>query len=205
MAPGLDDEADALAPWLPCDPRGVHLLGHSYGGAVALQLALRWPQRVLSLTLYEPVRFALLADDPRLSADIRGFGNQVADLARAGDLESSARRFIDYWSRPGAFDSLPPARQLAVAARMPKVAAEFAAIFSDALPPSAYAHLPMPVTVLVGGRSPAPAQGVAERLVQLCPRASLVRLPHCGHMGALESPADVVQALPWSRVWAEAA
>ena len=42
----LDDEARALAPLLQTG--GVHLFGHSYGGAVALQIALRWPERVKS-------------------------------------------------------------------------------------------------------------------------------------------------------------
>jgi pimeloyl-ACP methyl ester carboxylesterase len=37
---------------LPCET--FHLVGHSYGGVVALSLAQRAPQRLDSLTLYEP-------------------------------------------------------------------------------------------------------------------------------------------------------
>src|SRR4051812_4495011 len=41
-AVSLDDEVAHLAPWLEAHPEGVHLVGHSYGGAVALQVAIRW-------------------------------------------------------------------------------------------------------------------------------------------------------------------
>ena len=57
----LDDEAERLLALLVDTDEPVHLLGHSYGGAVALQMALRWPERIASLTLYEPVRFGLLS------------------------------------------------------------------------------------------------------------------------------------------------
>ena len=40
-----------------------HLIGHSYGGMVALQLAAQaQPQRVRSLSLFEPIAFHLLPD-----------------------------------------------------------------------------------------------------------------------------------------------
>ena len=196
----LDAEADRLAPLLRGDEGGVHLLGHSYGGAVALQLALRWPQQVRSLTLYEPVRFALLRADPGLWAAITGVGRRIGELAMQGRLAESAELFVDYWARPGAWAALAPSRQAAVASRMSKVRAEFEAAFDDALAPSAYRALSMPVTVIAGGRSPAPARRIAERLVEACPDARLVRAPQCGHMGALERPDVVLSELPWAGV-----
>ena len=42
-----------------CD-RKVHLVGHSYGGALALHIALKRPNRIASLALYEPSAFYLL-------------------------------------------------------------------------------------------------------------------------------------------------
>ena len=60
----LDDEVDHLAEHLYANPDGVHLVGHSYGAAIALQAALRHPHQVRSLTLYEPVRFSMLFGSP---------------------------------------------------------------------------------------------------------------------------------------------
>jgi pimeloyl-ACP methyl ester carboxylesterase len=198
-AASLDDEADRIAPLLARQGGGVHLLGHSYGGAVALQVALRWPERVRSLTVYEPVRFALLRADPVLWAEIVGTGRRIGDLARQGRHHESAALFVDYWSTPGTWAALAPSRKDGVAARMAKVRAEFDALFGDPVAPSRYTRLAVPLTVLVGGRSPAPARRVAERLIEACPDARLVRLAHCGHMGALEDPTRVVRELPWAR------
>lgn len=192
----LDAEAERLAPLLAHAADGVHLMGHSYGGAVAMQMALRWPRRVLGLTLYEPVRFALL---DRQSVDwtaIVRVGQRIAALTRAQRLAAAAQSFVDYWSGPGTWARLPAPRQAAVADRMPKVGAEFEALFNDGVPPAAYAALTMPMVVLTGDRSPQPARRVAQRLVQACRHARLVRLPGRGHMGALEDPAAVVQHLP---------
>ena len=36
-------------------PGGVHLVGHSYGGAIALRVALYHPESVTSVSVYEPV------------------------------------------------------------------------------------------------------------------------------------------------------
>lgn len=193
----LDAETRRLAPWLQAHPRGVHLLGHSYGGAVALQLALRWPQRVRSLTLFEPVRFALLHTDAdrALWRDITAVGHEICAHARAGRLQASAERFVDYWSGEGTWARMPGPRQSALAPRMTKVSAEFDALFGDGLPPAAYARLALPVRVLAGTRSPAPARRVAEVLAGLCPDATLRRLEGLGHMGPLEAPQRVVEEL----------
>lgn len=194
----LDDEAQALHGQIAALPGGVHLLGHSYGGAVALQLALRWPQHVRSLTLYEPVRFALLREaEPALWQTIVAVGREIGALARAGRTDDAAARFVDYWSRAGAWQALAPQRRQAVAMRMPKVCAEFEALFGDAVPEADYRRLRLPVRVLAGTRSPRPALRVAERLMQLVPGAVLVRLDGLGHLGPIEDAARVAaQCLP---------
>jgi pimeloyl-ACP methyl ester carboxylesterase len=43
-------------------PGGVHMVGHSYGGAIALRVALYHPESVTSVSVYEPVVFRLLFD-----------------------------------------------------------------------------------------------------------------------------------------------
>jgi pimeloyl-ACP methyl ester carboxylesterase len=192
----LDDEALALAPLL--DARGVHLVGHSYGGAVALQLALRWPERVRSLTLYEPVRFALLLRDAATvpaGETIVGVGRRIGFEVLSGALHAAARRFVDYWSGDGSWDRLDPARRDRLAARMPKVQAEFEALFADRVPAAAYTRLPMPVHLLGGSRSPLPARQVLDLLATQLPQARHSRLDGLGHLGPVEDPQRVLDAI----------
>ena len=56
----LADEAARTFDLIDRSKRKVHLIGHSYGGGVALHVALAWPDRISSLTLYEPSAFHLL-------------------------------------------------------------------------------------------------------------------------------------------------
>lgn len=181
--------------------RPVHLVGHSYGGTVALQVALTWPERVASLTLYEPVRFALLrGQDPDAWQDIVGTGRRIGLLALAGRLHESARVFVDYWSGEGAWQRLSAARQDAIARRMPKVHAEFEALFADRVPESTYGLLPMPLRVVCGTASPLPARRVAERLAVLHPDAELVRWPGADHMAPLIQIERFARLLPCAGV-----
>ncbi len=173
-ATSLAAEAARLAALLP--PQRVHVFGHSYGGAVALELARHWPGRVRSLTLYEPVRFALLQDTPALWRAIVGVGRRIGALTLAGLATDAAELFVDYWSGPGRWAATPPARQAALAARMGKVQAEFEALFTDGVRASDYAALELPVHLVTGDRSPAPAPRVAECLSGALPMARLTRL-----------------------------
>lgn len=208
-AVSLDTEAQALAALLRTSPQGVHLVGHSYGGSVALQLALRWPRQVRSLTLYEPVRFALLrdgpADDRRLYDGIVAVGRAIGAQLLGGDAQGAAATFVDYWTGEGAWAALPPARRQGIVARMPKVCAEFEALFADTLPLESLRGLALPVRLLAGSRSPAPALRVVERLAQILPAATLRRLEGLGHMGPLEAPQRVAACMAVHDAWTGAA
>jgi pimeloyl-ACP methyl ester carboxylesterase len=201
----LDDEAQRIAGLVDARRGGVHIVGHSYGGAVALRLALRWPDRVRSLWLYEPVLFALLrgGDEPAWH-DIVSAGRAIGALARSGRLDDSGAMFVDYWSGRGTWAALPAARRRAVAERMPKVVAEFDALFDDDVAPTAYRAVNAPVHLLAGTRSPRPARRVAQRLATLLPSVRLQALHGLGHMGPLADPQRVAAAFGLAPVGAEA-
>lgn len=191
----LDEEARVIARLLEAYPQGVHLVGHSYGAAVALRVALQQPERVRSLALYEPVLFALLRDDDGAAwQEITGVGHEIAARTHGGQAAAAAALFVDYWSGAGAWAALPPHRQRAVVARMPKVSAEFDALFGDRQAVRAYRRLTRPVRLVGGEHSPWPARRILARLADLLPAASLAWLPGLGHMGPLEDPARVAEA-----------
>ena len=57
----LEDDMALVQPLLT-SATPVHLVGHSYGGALALRLAALMPERIASVAVYEPGLFRLLLD-----------------------------------------------------------------------------------------------------------------------------------------------
>ncbi len=192
----LDGEAQALAPLLGAE--GAHLLGHSYGGVVALQMALRWPGQVKSLTLYEPVRLALLfgeANTQASGAAMLAGGRSISDEVQAGALHAAAARFMDYWAGKGAWQATSPRGRQTLAQRMPKVRADIEALFADEVPAAAYGRLAMPVHLIGGTRSPLPTRQVLDILAAQIPHAQRSTLAGLGHMGPIEAPHSLLAAM----------
>jgi pimeloyl-ACP methyl ester carboxylesterase len=185
----------------------VHLLGHSYGGAVGLQLALRWPDRVASLTLYEPIRFALLNDLEGASSNeaaqaaearyqIHTAANRFALAAMSGGHEEAAEHFVDFWGGTGTWAAMDQRRRQLQVAAVPKVHAEYQAVMADPVPGSAYETLRMPVRLIGGTASPLAVRMVMRRLAARLPQAATVSIVGLGHMGPVVAAARVRANLP---------
>jgi pimeloyl-ACP methyl ester carboxylesterase len=190
----LDDEASQIEPLIAAEPGGVHLVGHSYGGAVALHLALRNPGRVKSVALYEPVLFNLLHEDAASRAaavEIASVRIAVRRAVYSGQAAHAARVFTDYWSGLAGWKSLPEKRRLAIAARMRKVDAEFDAVFYNATSLSAYRRLAIPMLVMVGGATRRPPRQIVDLLCTVLPEVTRQEITGAGHLGPLTHPADV--------------
>lgn len=170
-----------------------HLVGHSYGGAVALRLAHALPARVLGLTLYEPVAFHLLALDDPARVEIVAVANAAATAIDAGRDEEAAAGFVDYWSGPGSFAGCGAARQQAFVSRVRKVPLDFQAVLREPLTLQDYRALELPVGLIAGLHSRRPTQAVAERLQATLAAARLHRVPG-GHMAPVITP-DLVNPI----------
>jgi pimeloyl-ACP methyl ester carboxylesterase len=192
----VDDEVrlvlDRLAGLV--DPYArLHLVGHSYGGLVALRLAQRHPERVASLSLYEPVLFRLLDEDDVDAVQVRRLVDRLCHLVATGFPRDAARAFIDFWSGDGTFDALPLPIQVAVARRTGKVLLDFDAACSWPPRPHELAVIGAPTLLMIGNRGPALTPRIAERLARALPVAHLAPFD-CGHMGPVTHPERVN---PW--------
>jgi len=184
----LTDEAALADSVLAGCPRPIHLIGHSYGGAVGLRFAVERPERLLSLTLIEPVAFHLLRAAPRGSADhdlfreVAEIAAAIADAAASGDDRGGMAKFIDYWNGAGAWMHMTPALQAALMRRTPKVALDFLATMTEPTPLAAYRRLAVPTLVLAGSASPMPARRIAEIVANSLPAGRLQTIDGAGHM-----------------------
>jgi pimeloyl-ACP methyl ester carboxylesterase len=193
----LHDEAALVLPVIE-RAGGAHLIGHSYGGAVALHLAATRPALVRSLAVYEPVLFRLLADhEPQSAAAQEAFGlaERMRALVAEGRAEHAAQRFIDYWSGASAWARMGVQRQDAIAARIDIVVQHFDALYAEPLPAARLARLGMPVLCLAGDRSTAAALRIAALLRELLPAARHETLTGLAHMGPITHAEQVNERL----------
>jgi pimeloyl-ACP methyl ester carboxylesterase len=194
----LAAEAQRVATLMRAVRGPVDLVGHSYGGAVAVQTALLDAHRVRTLTLYEPVLFHLLLEDPCSAGqarEIQSIARELDGFVSAGRNDAAARVFVDYWSTPGAWDRIAPGAQQALAAKMPKVCAEFSALFDARMELDELAATGIPIRIFWGDRSPAPARRIVELLQWRLPGALIERVPGAGHMAPVNQRAVMLRLL----------
>jgi pimeloyl-ACP methyl ester carboxylesterase len=180
----LADEAALVAPLLEREGN-AHLVGHSYGGAVALKVAALYPKHVSSVTVYEPVMFRWLVEAQATEvADVLGVVDSVRHHLAFGSAFDAARAFIDFWSGEGAWQSMAASRRESIALRMRTVAAHFAALLLEPLALREVAHLCIPTMVLTGERTVRVMRRLGETL-RVALRARHRGVADAGHMGPI--------------------
>lgn len=194
----LADEVALVEPVLQSAGTPLVLVGHSYGGAVALKIALADPRRVRALALYEPTLFALIEQEHPAPNDADGIRNTVARAGAAldrGDADAAAETFIDYWMEPGAWARTSAERRPAIAAATRNIRQWAHALFTEPTPLEAFRALDVPVLYMTGGRSTASAHGVARLLAATLPYVEMVKFAELGHMAPVTHPGPVNEAI----------
>jgi pimeloyl-ACP methyl ester carboxylesterase len=191
----LADEAARAIALIDKSEEKVHLVGHSYGGGVALHVALARSGRIASVALYEPSAFHLLrqmsGDGMEAFAEITSIARRTCEGILTGDYRGAASAFVNYWNGPGAWDALRPAVQEALIRWSPKAPLDFRALIEEPTPASAYRTLDFPVLILRGEYAPPPTRVIAEGLAHLLPASRLLTVYGAGHMGPLTHAPEV--------------
>ena len=187
----LSDEVALLEPVLAKAGDPFTLVGHSYGGAIALLAALKHRKRVRAMALFEPTLFALVEAESPPPNDADGICAAVARSVAAldaGDADAAAAYFIDYWMGSGSWAGMPAPRRGPIAASIRNIRSWSRALLREPTPLAAFAALDMPVLYLTGRNSPPSSRGVARLLTRVLPQVDLVELDGVGHMAPVTHP-----------------
>jgi esterase len=170
----------------------VHVVGHSRGGAVALQLALHRPDVVRTLALADPGGLeALLPDTPEGKRMAQESAEMFARLHRnleTTDPETAAREFVEALSGPGAW-SRRTAEQRQVMLdniRTGPASAQRPHFALDQI-----ASITAPILAVTGAASPPRYRAMFETMRNANPGVSpVVTIAGAAHGMQRENPAD---------------
>lgn len=196
----LTAEAGRAVRELPAPGSALHVVGHSYGGAVALRLAIEQPRRVRSLILVEPVAFHVLRKgrrvDRRLLDTVQHLAAAVSRGVVTGDYYQAMARFVNFWNGEGAWARISPETRPRLSRHAPKVALDFHAAVNERATLGAYRRrFRFPVLIIRGSLSPRPTYRIAEMLNEALPGSRLATIAEAGHMLPLSHPEHVNRAI----------
>ncbi|NYT75394.1 alpha/beta hydrolase [Alcaligenaceae bacterium] len=161
--------------------RPVHLVGHSRGAQVTLELALAAPDLVASLTLADPgFRLAGEAEAPLPHRD-------MAALLQGDDADAALSGFVDRVNGAGTWRQMTSWFKTMVrdnAATLLSQAQEPQPVVD----PAHFADLPFPLLLLGGANSPSRYRTRLDALSLACPQAHRVTIPLAAHGMNLANP-----------------
>lgn len=176
----------------------AHIVGHSFGGGVALRIAVRARAVIDTLTLIEPPGYPMLLAAGRVDAhaeyaDVRD--RFLASVA-GDDHEAAWRIFIDhYHGRAGAWAALTDRARRALMARTPTQIGVYQAQDSNPTTLEDIARLGAETLMIRGEHAEAAERGVCDLITETAPKLRSLVIAGAGHMSPLSHPAEVAAAI----------
>jgi pimeloyl-ACP methyl ester carboxylesterase len=172
----------------------AHLVGHSYGCLVALQLAIDAPDRVHSVALLEPAARGVSSSE-RVVAALQ----PIFAAYRSGDTTGAVDSFLrhvcgdDYRTTleravPGGFNEALDNADLFFQAEMP-------AVQQWSFGGDAASHVTKPVLNVLGAQSAPRFVEAAELVQSWFPHAERLSIPDAGHLLMVQNPTAVAKGL----------
>lgn len=188
------DAEDVLGLLDELEVHRFSLVGASYGGHVAVQVASAVPDRVERMVLLAPAGDLVEPDET-----LRSLWVEETRLVEAGDLDAATELDVQTWLGPEADDD---AR--ALIRRMQRAALEQQSAAGDVEGrdlPVELDRLMMPTTVFVGAHDFEFFRTMGRELTDRMLRARLVELPWAGHLPTVERPEEGTRLLLESLGW----
>jgi pimeloyl-ACP methyl ester carboxylesterase len=190
--------ADLAALLRALDLGPAHLVGHSYGAAVAALVAAEHPEFVRGLVLGEPSLFGVLEGhyDRALLARQRAAMEGVLSAARRGEHEVAVRSFVRAVTGLDVPDAFPAAGRAALSDNASTLGPMLETYYDTAgFDRERARRLAIPTLVVQGELSPDVNRRISNALAARVPGAELLVLPGASHGLHLEKPEEFNRAL----------
>lgn len=182
------------------DDTPMDVISHSFGAMIALRLAVEAAEKVRSLTVFEPVFFAVArADAPDTLDLLDAQGVDFNDTLASGDRDAAARSFNSMWSDGSApWGSLSERSRLAMARAVHVVPDTVQFLYDDTaglLAPGALDGCTIPTLVVRGALSVPVITATIDGLASRMPNARAVVIEGAGHMAPITHPQAMAEAI----------
>ncbi len=168
------------------------VVGHSFGGVLALETAVHHPGRVARVVAWEPP-FMPLAPR-RIREGMARIGDDVAAAFAAGGSEAAARLFFETVSGgSGAWERLHPRQRESIGGAGTGALADVA---MGGLTPDGLERITVPTLILTGEASERFYRPIADAVAErIGAAATRVHLPDLRHMAPITDPSAVGEAV----------
>ena len=165
------DDAAALLDALKATAAVV--MGRSYGGTVAVDLALRYPDRVRALVLLEGDALGLSPGGLEWS---RRLLERVREVADRDGVDAVYKAVIDEVMGEGVWESFPEKVQGVLTANGPALLAELTYVDQEMPDAAAFVTITVPALLVAASDSPPEQRDMTEKMAEVLPNARLVRV-----------------------------
>lgn len=187
----VDSEAELVLALMEKCANPVHLVGHSFGGAVSIRVALTSPPSLKSLTLIEPSVYPLLkqAGEEILLAEMKGLREQFNGWMERGLAEKAWKVIIDYYNGEGSWEKLPEKVRIGFQEQVSPD--KWYALFGNPTRIEDLQKLRSPSVVICGRNTKAPYWKISQIVAQNIPNCQFRTIDGAGHMSTMTHPVEV--------------
>jgi len=175
------------------DAQSCLVVGHSYGGATALRLALSNPNLVSGLILIEPIVMPLLkeSNDIRLFEEYESMAQEFLARASQNDIDGAWQIFLDYRNGRGTWEGLTEKARDRFRGDTQSAVKGFHANLDNPTAVSDLQGLDMPTAVICGEQTTLPDRRVSEIVSKSIVDCQFHEIEGAGHMSPLSHPDSV--------------
>ena len=193
----LTDQARLIEPFLPNETGKMSIVGHSFGGSVAMMAAAMFKKKVRRLVLIEPNPFYLLEKSGRSEAYQEAviLRDSIKSHGKSGTWADAAEVFANYWTGAGSWDAMPDDRKAKFASALVPNFYEWDAVMNEVVSFAEWQRdLPSDTTVVSARDTVRSIREIVELMAKRVPEWRFKQIESGGHMAAMTKP-DVVNPI----------